>query len=109
MLLEMRKKKEKGGKQRDYRKRKGGSLFTRALQHEFGGDLYNRTIGNFDPRKKFATTDRTSNKNARFKAQFADLKPQKKQADEEVKKAEEELLKDDDSLPVKDEQVRACL
>ena len=60
--------------------------------------------------KKFATTDRTSNKNARFKAQFADLKPQKKQADEEVKKAEEELLKDDDSLPVKDEQVKnACL
>ena len=88
-------------------KAQAGSLFTRALQHEFGGDLYSRTIGNFDPRKKFATTDRTSNKNARFKAQFADLKPQKKQADEEVKKAEEELLKDDDSLPVKDEQVRA--
>ena len=82
-------------------------MFTRALQHEFGGDLYNRTLGNFDPRKKFATTDRTSNKNARFKAQFADLKPQLKQVDEEVKKAEEELLKDDDSLPVKDEQVRA--
>ena len=88
------------------KKAQGGSLFTRALQHEFGGDLYNRTLGNFDPRRKFATTDRTSNKNARFKAQFADLKPQKKQADEEVKKAEEELLKDDDSLPVKDEQVR---
>ena len=87
-------------------KAQGGSLFTRALQHEFGGDLYNRTLGNFDPRRKFATTDRTSNKNARFKAQFADLKPQKKQADEEVKKAEQELLKDDDSLPVKDEQVR---
>ena len=88
-------------------KAQSGSLFTRALQHEFGGDLYNRTLGNFDPRKKFATTDRTSNKNARFKAQFADLKPQKKQVDQEVEKAEEELLKDDDSLPVKDEQVRA--
>ena len=48
-------------------KAQGGSLFTRALQHEFGGDLYNRTLGNFDPRRKFATTDRTSNKNARFK------------------------------------------
>ena len=104
-MLGMLKKREKEEKQRD-KKAQGGSLFTRALQHEFGGDLYNRTLETLI-RKKFATTDRTSNKNARFKAQFADLKPQLKQADEEVKKAEEELLKDDDSLPVKDEQVRA--
>ena len=43
-------------------KARPGSLFTRALQSEFGGDLYNRTLGNFDPRKTGAETDRKSNK-----------------------------------------------
>jgi len=74
-----------------------GSLFYSALQHELGGDLFNRTIGNFIPGKDIKQTDRTSTKEKRWKSQF----PQKI-----VDKAEKELEKDDDSVPVKDEEVR---
>lgn len=85
-----------------------GSLFAKALQSEFGGDLYNRTLGNFDPRKSAAETDRKSSKEARYRAQFGDLKktpPPKSDLDE----AEKELQKDDDSFPVKDVDARTGL
>lgn len=49
---------------------KRGEFFGRALQSQFGGDLYNRTLGIFDPRKKHDETDRRSNREARYSAQF---------------------------------------
>ena len=58
-------------------KARPGSLFTKALQSEFGGDLYNRTLGNFDPRKSAEETDRKSSKEKRYQAQFGDLKKTK--------------------------------
>lgn len=51
-------------------KLKRGEFFGRALQSQFGGDLYNRTLGVFDPRKSFAETDRKSSREARYSAQF---------------------------------------
>ena len=86
-------------------KARPGSLFAKALQSEFGGDLYNRTLGNLDPRKKAAETDRKSSKEARYRAQFGDLKktPTPKT---DLDDAERELLKDDDSIPVKDVDAR---
>jgi len=87
-----------------------GSLFARALQHEFGGDLYNRTFGIFDPRKKHPETDRKSSKESRFSSQF----PQKEKTDDsdtkkrknKITAATRELMSDDDSLPVKDKDLR---
>lgn len=49
---------------------KRGEFFGRALQSQFGGDLYNRTLGIFDPRKQHAETDRRSSREARYSAQF---------------------------------------
>ena len=86
---------------------RSGSLFARALQHEFGGDLYNRTLGNIDPRKKFAETDRKSSKEGRFTGQFPEGKGKSgSSVDKEVESAKDELLKEDDSIPVKDEKLR---
>ena len=86
---------------------RSGSLFARALQHEFGGDLYNRTLGNIDPRKKFAETDRKSSKEGRFTGQFPEGKGKSgSSVDKEVESAKEQLLKEDDSIPVKDEKLR---
>lgn len=84
-------------------KAKPGSLFAKALQSEFGGDLYNRTLGNLDPRKKAEETDRKSSKEKRYQAQFGDLKKTPKS---DLDDAERELLKDDDSIPVKDTDAR---
>ena len=84
-------------------KARPGSLFAKALQSEFGGDLYNRTLGNFDPRKSAAETNRKSNKEARYRAQFGELKKTPKS---DLDAAERELLKDDDSIPVKDTDTR---
>ena len=93
----------KGEKERretqNLEKARPGSLFVKALQSEFGGDLYNRTLGNFDPRKTAAETDRKSSKEGRYKAQFGELKKTPKS---DLDDAEKELLKDDDSIPVKD-------
>ncbi len=80
-----------------------GSLFAKALQSEFGGDLYNRNLGNFDPRKGAGETDRSTSKEGRYKAQFADV-PSKSKSD--LEDAEQELLKDDDSIPVKNVDAR---
>ena len=49
---------------------KRGEFFGRALQSQFGGDLYSRTLGIFDPRKQHAETDRGSSREARYSAQF---------------------------------------
>ena len=87
-------------------KARPGSLFTKALQSEFGGDLYNRTLGNFDPRKSAEETDRKSSKEKRYQAQFGDLKKTPKS---DLDDAEKELLKDDDSIPVKDVDARKGL
>lgn len=84
-------------------KAKPGSLFARALQSEFGGDLYNRTLGNFDPRKSAEETNRSSSKEGRYTAQFKDT-PSKTKSD--LEEAEKELLKDDDSIPVKNVDAR---
>jgi len=84
-------------------KARPGSLFAKALQSEFGGDLYNRTLGNLDPRKSAAETNRKSNKEARYRAQFDDLKKTPKS---DLDGAERELLKEDDSIPVKDTDTR---
>jgi GH24 family phage-related lysozyme (muramidase) len=84
-------------------KAKPGSLFAKALQSEFGGDLYNRTLGNFDPRKNAGETDRSSSKEGRYKAQFKDT-PSKTNSD--LEDAEKELSKDDDSIPVKNVDAR---
>ena len=59
-------------------KARPGSLFVKALQSEFGGDFYNRTLGNFDPRKSADETDRKSSKERRYQAQFGDLKKNSK-------------------------------
>ena len=86
-----------------------GSLFGRALQHEFGGDLYNRTFGIFDPRKKHDETDRKSSKEARFTAQFpkAEKKEEGSTKKKNVKSAKQGLLaEDNDSVPVKDKDLR---
>ncbi len=88
-------------------KARSGSLFAKALQHEFGGDLYNRTLGNFDPRKKFSETDRKSSKEGRFAGQFPEGKGKGgSTVDKKIESAENELLKEDDSIPVKDEKLR---
>jgi len=47
-----------------------GEFFGRALQSQFGGDLYNRTLGIFDPRKSKPETDRKSSRENRYSAQF---------------------------------------
>ena len=49
---------------------KRGEFFGRALQSQFGGDLYNRTLGIFDPRKTHGETDRRGSRESRFGAQF---------------------------------------
>ena len=89
--------------EKNLQKARPGSLFARALQSEFGGDLYNRTLGNFDPRKGAGETNRSTSKEGRYKAQFDDV-PSKSQSD--LEDAERELLKDDDSIPVKDVDAR---
>ena len=93
----------KGEKERreteNLEKARPGSLFVKALQSEFGGDLYNRTLGNFDPRKSAGETDRKSSREKRYQAQFGELKKTPKS---DLDDAEKELLKDDDSIPVKD-------
>lgn len=47
-----------------------GEFFGRALQSQFGGDLYNRTVGIFDPRKSKPETDRKSTRERRYSSQF---------------------------------------
>ena len=89
--------------EKNLEKARPGSLFARALQSEFGGDLYNRTLGNFDPRKGAGETDRSTSKEGRYKAQFADV-PSKSKSD--LEDAEQELFKDDDSIPVKNVDAR---
>ena len=92
-----------------------GSLFGRALQSEFGGDLYSRTFGAFDPRKAFNETDRNSSKEARFTAQFPEAKETNSGGDnkpsgssQEVERAQDDLLRDDDkAVPVKDKDLRS--
>lgn len=94
-----------------------GSLFAKALQSEFGGDLYNRTFGIFDPRKSFDETDRNSSKEARFTAQFPEAKEKDSSSGEKssgssqkVERAKQDLLRDDDkSVPVKDKDLRATI
>jgi murein DD-endopeptidase MepM/ murein hydrolase activator NlpD len=77
-----------------------GSLFASALGHEFGGDLYNRTLGNFDSKKPISQTDRSSSKEARFKAKYAGIQGGP------VRKAQDAMGEDDGSLSVKDEKTR---
>tara|TARA_Y100000004_G_scaffold196638_1_gene267356 strand:+ start:1965 stop:5417 length:3453 start_codon:yes stop_codon:yes gene_type:complete len=77
-----------------------GSLFASALGHEFGGDLFNRTLGNFSSKIPFKQTDPSSSKEARFRAKFPG------NTDGPVKRAEDKLKEDDGSLPVSDAQVR---
>ena len=77
-----------------------GSLFASALGHEFGGDLYNRTLGNFDSKKPIGQTDRSSSKEARFKAKYAGIQGGP------VQKAQDAMGEDDGSLSVKDEKTR---
>lgn len=92
-----------------------GSLFGRALQSEFGGDLYSRSFGAFDPRKAFNETDRNSSKEARFTAQFPEAKETNTGGDskpsgssQEVERAQDDLLRDDDkAVPVKDKDLRS--
>lgn len=92
-----------------------GSLFGKALQSEFGGDLYSRTFGIFDPRKSHGETDRNSSKEARFTAQFPEAKEKDSDdggrssgSSQEVEKAKQDLLRDDEkSVPVQDKNLRA--
>lgn len=92
-----------------------GSLFGKALQSEFGGDLYSRTFGIFDPRKSYGETDRNSSKEARFTAQFPEAKEKDSDdggrssgSSQEVEKAKQDLLRDDEkSVPVQDKNLRA--
>ena len=77
-----------------------GSLFASALGHEFGGDLFNRTLGNFSSKIPFKQTDPSSSKEARFRAKFPG------NTDGPVQRAEDKLKEDDGSLPVSDAQVR---
>lgn len=94
-----------------------GSLFGKALQSEFGGDLYSRTFGIFDPRKSFDETDRNSSKEARFTAQFPEAKEKDSSSGEKssgssqkVERAKQDLLRDDDkSVPVKDKDLRETI
>ena len=91
-----------------------GSLFGKALQSEFGGDLYSRTFGIFDPRKSHGETDRNSSKEARFTAQFPEAKEKDSDgggrssgSSQEVEQAKQDLLRDDEkSVPVKDKNLR---
>jgi len=92
-------------------KAKPGSLFARALQHQFGGDLYNRTLGTFDPRKKHGESDRNSSKEARFTAQFPEAEkkddtPAASKSRKKVIDATRQLFTDDDAIPVKDKDLR---
>ena len=92
-----------------------GSLFGKALQSEFGGDLYSRTFGIFDPRKSHGETDRNSSKEARFTAQFPEAKEKDSDgggrssgSSKEVEQAKQDLLRDDEkSVPVQDKNLRA--
>ena len=92
-----------------------GSLFGKALQSEFGGDLYSRTFGIFDPRKSHGETDRNSSKEARFTAQFPEAKEKDSDgggrpsgSSQEVEQAKQDLLRDDEkSVPVQDKNLRA--
>ena len=77
-----------------------GSLFVSALGHEFGGDLFNKTLGNFSSKIPFKQTDPSSSKEARFRAKFPG------NTDGPVQRAEDKLKEDDGSLPVSDAQVR---
>lgn len=77
-----------------------GSLFASALGHEFGGDLFNRTLGNFSSKIPFKQTDPSSSKEARFRAKFPG------NTEGPVQRAEDKLKEDDGSLPVSDAQVR---
>ena len=91
-----------------------GSLFGKALQSEFGGDLYSRTFGIFDPRKSHGETDRNSSKEARFTAQFPEAKEKDSDgggrssgSSQEVERAKQDLLRDDEkSVPVQDKNLR---
>jgi len=88
-----------------------GNIFAKALQSEFGGDLFSRTIGIFDTNRSAAQTDRASSKARRFAANFPRTERKEnedvKKSSEAVDRAVDDLLKkDDDSLPVKDEKLR---
>lgn len=98
-------------KEEGVKKAQPGSLFARALQHQFGGDLYNRTFGIFDPRKKHEETDRRSSKEARFAAQFPEGEKKKEtsaqsKSRKRVSDATRQLFADDDAIPVKDKDLR---
>ena len=87
-----------------------GNLFGKALQSEFGGDLFSRTIGIFDTNRSAAQTDRASTKARRFAANFERTEKKKEEVEEtkneDVDRAVDDLLKDDDHIPVKDEKLR---
>tara|TARA_B100001250_G_scaffold320362_1_gene283269 strand:- start:1468 stop:4896 length:3429 start_codon:yes stop_codon:yes gene_type:complete len=87
-----------------------GNLFIKALGSEFGGDLFARTIGVFNPKQSAAQTDRASNKASRFAANFPRTEKKEdqdvKKSSREVDRAKDELLRDDDHIPVKDEKLR---
>lgn len=104
----MAKQEKERREQQGLEKASPGSLFARALQHEFGGDLYNRTLGTFDPRKSHKETDRKSSKESRFKAQFPEGEKKTSKSSPDIDNAAKELLSDDDkeSIPVKDKDLR---
>tara|TARA_B100000214_G_scaffold375258_1_gene360845 strand:+ start:147 stop:3599 length:3453 start_codon:yes stop_codon:yes gene_type:complete len=87
-----------------------GNLFIKALGSEFGGDLFARTIGVFNPKQSAAQTDRASSKAKRFAANFPRTEKKEdqdiKKSSREVDRAKDELLRDDDHIPVKDEKLR---
>ena len=89
-----------------------GNLFIKALGSEFGGDLFARTIGSFNPKSDAKKTDRASSKASRFAANFPrserkeETEDTVKKSNEEVDRAKDELLRDDDHIPVKDEKLR---
>ena len=87
-----------------------GNLFIKALGSEFGGDLFARTIGVFNPKQSAAQTDRASSKAQRFAANFPRTEKKEdqdvKKSSREVDRAKDELLRDDDHIPVKDEKLR---
>ena len=86
-----------------------GNLFAKALGSEFGGDLFSRTVGVFNPNQSAAQTDRASTKARRFAANFPRTEKQEeevKKSKEDVDRAVDDLLKDDDHTPVKDEDLR---
>ena len=89
----------------------GGNLFIKALGSEFGGDLFARTIGSFNPKSDAKKTDRASSKASRFAANFPRERKEEtedivKKSNEEIDRAKDELLKEDDHTPVKDEKLR---